>query len=235
MAGAAGVATVVGFLAAGTTGGFLAAVAGAGAAAFGGAAGVTGCFSKALTTPVCRAGVGFVTVLDGAAGTAATGAVAAGEAATGAAAAGCVILLALVAAVEPAPPRALVAPAHGDAPVALVAAAGAAALCPNSELILVIAAVVFETALAAPLCPAAPAALAVAVPQGWLAADAAPLVRSDIRAEPPAGDPDAGPGPAVGPEEVFAVSAESAAAPPGASGFAAGEAETEAEPLARPS
>ena len=79
----------------------------------------------------------------------------------------------------------MVAAAQGDALATLVAAvgAGAAFLCPNSELILVIAVVVLDTASAAPLWPAAPVAFAVAVPQGWFAA-VAPFDRLDMKAEP---------------------------------------------------
>ena len=53
----------------------------------------------------------------------------------------------------PPPATALVGLAQGDALAAVVATAGAAAgfLCPNSELILLIADVVLETASAAPL------------------------------------------------------------------------------------
>jgi len=164
----------IGFLGTGTTAGFFAAGAGVGAGvapgafgatvgAFGAGLGVAGCFNNALTTPGCRPAAGFEPVRDAdaggavAAGAAVTGAAAAaGAAATGVAAAGCCVIASAFgvgAPFAPPPATALAGLAHGDALATVVAAAGVAAafLCPNSELILLIADVVLETASAAPL------------------------------------------------------------------------------------
>ena len=124
-----------GFFAAGTTGGFFAAVAGAGVAgALAGIGGAAGCFSEALTTPVCGAGVGFAVDAEAAGGAA--------FAAVAEVVAGWEAALALGAAVEPDPAAPPAVAVHGGALATVF-------LCPKSELMLVIAALVFPTALSA--------------------------------------------------------------------------------------
>jgi hypothetical protein len=121
-------------LAAGTVAGagFLVVVVAAGAGVFALAVVATGCFSAAFTTPVWGAGAVFAATWETA------GAVACAGVAAGLAAA-----LAMGATDGAAAPAAFVVAAVQGADLA---AAGVALLCPKSEVILLIAEVVFETA-----------------------------------------------------------------------------------------